>query len=108
MTLIDLPTSQAKYSRRKSVQAAEIGAPDITAEQRAEGVRLWALCKDDLEAFDTLIFPNSTGLKPLGSVQKDSIAQDQAVIEDGGRVCKAEPRGFGKTTRCCNAAMWGI
>src|SRR5687767_13636676 len=64
-------------------------------------------CADDLEAFNVKVFPNSTGLKPLGQVQRDSIAHDQSVIRGGGRVCKAEPRAYGKTTRTCNGALWG-
>lgn len=63
---------------------------------------------DDLEAFNVRVFPNSTGLKPLGEVQRDSIAHDQSVIENGGRIVKAEPRGYGKTTRTCNGAQWGV
>ncbi len=87
---------------------AEIGPPPITDEQRDIGVKLWDECKDDLEVFNVKLFPNSSGLKPFGRVQTDSIAHDQSIIESGGRMCRAEPRGFGKTTRGCNSALWGI
>lgn len=101
-------SKQARYSRKRTAESAEIGPPPITAKQLAEGKRLWKLCKNSLENFNTLVFPNSTGLKPLGDIQKDSIAHDQSVIRFGGRICKAEPRGFGKTTRTCNAALWAV
>ena len=45
-------------------------------------------------------------MKPFGDVQRKSIAQDEEVIRNGGKVCKAEPRGFGKTTRTGNAALF--
>lgn len=97
---------QARYSRRKSDEDAEIGPPPLTDAQRAIGDELREACRGDLLEFNIRVFPNSTGLKPFGDVQRDSIAHDQAVITNGGRVCKAEPRGYGKTTRTCNAALW--
>lgn len=107
-TVLESLSKQARYSRKKTAEAAEIGPPPITDEQRAEGRRLWDLCKDSLENFNTLLFPNSTGLKPFGVVQKTSISHDESVICDGGRICKAEPRAYGKTSRTCNAALWGV
>lgn len=105
-TVLEPLSKQARYSRKKTAENAEIGPPPITDEQRSEGRRLWELCKDSLENFNTLVFPNSTGLKPFGQVQKTSIAHDESVIRDGGRICKAEPRAYGKTSRTCNAGMW--
>jgi hypothetical protein len=101
-------SKQARYSRRKQSEEAEIGHPPITDEQRALGQQLRQETWDDLEAFNVKVFPNSTGLKPLGEVQRDSIAHDRSVIVGGGKVCKGEPRGYGKTTRTCNGAMWGV
>jgi hypothetical protein len=99
---------QARSSRRINKETQEIGEAPITSAQRRKGTRLRRICAESLESFNVLVFPNSTGLKPLGPVQKNSIAHDEAVIVAGGRVCKAEPRGFGKTTRTCNAGLWGI
>jgi hypothetical protein len=96
-----------QYSRTKVSEQSEIGPPKLTDEQRAEGDRLRELCRDDLEKFNVEVFPNSTGLKPFGKVQLDSIAHDQAIIQDGGRIVKAEPRAYAKTSRGCNAALWG-
>lgn len=101
-------SKQAKYSRRKQSEEAEIGLPPVTDEQLLIGEKLRIECWDDLEAFNAKVFPNSTGLKPFGSVQRSSIEHDQNVIIGGGRVCKAEPRAYGKTTRTCNAALWGV
>jgi hypothetical protein len=88
--------------------AAEIGPPPITKAQRAKGTRLRNKCRGNLVLFNSLVFPTSTGLKPFGKVQLDSISHDQSVIVSGGRVVKAEPRAFGKTTRTGNAALWGV
>lgn len=94
------------FSRRSTAEDAEIGKPRLTLWQMEEGERLRELCKNDLETFNVLIFPKSTGLKPFGQVQRDSIAHDQSVIDEGGKIVKAEPRAFGKTTRTANATLW--
>lgn len=93
------------FRRKHTADVAEIGPPPITTEQREEGTRLRDLCRDSLLNFNTLIFPNSTGIKPFGQVQLQSIQHDESVIREGGRICKAEPRAYGKTTRTCNAAL---
>lgn len=96
------------YSRQHVEDVAEIGPPQLTDEQREEGNRLRELCRDSLLAFNTEVFPNSTGLKPMGDVQRQSISHDESVIRDGGRICKAEPRAYGKTSRTCNAALKAV
>lgn len=82
-----------RVSAEMAEDRAEIGEPQLTDEQRAIGERLREECRLDLEAFNAKVFPNSTGLKPFGAVQRDSIAQDANVILGGGQVAKAEPRG---------------
>lgn len=99
---------KAVFRRRQTAALSEIGKPRIQIWQLIEGRRLRKLCKGNLEAFNREVFPNSTGLKPFGPVQKSSIAHDQSVIERGGKVCKAEPRGYGKTTRTCHAALYAV
>lgn len=100
----------AQRARKSNLKRAEggfeIGKPPLTAWQRKEGVRLRKLCEDSLLEFNR-IFKHSTGLKPLGQVQIDSIEHDQVVIERGGKVNKAEPRGYGKTARVRHAGLWG-
>ena len=54
------------------------------------------------------IFTNSTGIKPLGPAQLDSTVHSQIIIQHGGRIVKAEPRGFGKTSRSCNEFLLGV
>lgn len=54
------------------------------------------------------IFTTSTGIKPLGPCQIDSTNHSQIVIQHGGRIVKAEPRGFGKTSRSCNEFLLGV
>lgn len=99
-------SKQAKYARRQQSLEAEIGPPPLTSAQKRKGTLLRKKTRRDLLAWNRLVFPNSSGLKPLGKVQIDSIKHDESVILNGGRICKAEPRGYGKTTRSCNAALW--
>ena len=54
------------------------------------------------------IFVNSTGIKPLGISQRSSTHHSQIIIQHGGRIVKAEPRGFGKTSRSCNEFLLGV
>lgn len=54
------------------------------------------------------VFQNSTGIKPLSEVQKDSVRHSQIIIQNGGRIVKAEPRGFGKTSRSTNEGLLGV
>lgn len=95
-----------KQKALRVVRYNDIGEPVISSADKRRGTVLRNACRKSLLKFNTLCFPNSTGLKPFGQVQLDSIAHDQDVILNGGRVCKAEPRAFGKTTRTTNAALW--
>ena len=97
-----------KFRRQQTEDAAEIGPPELTDEQRAEGDRLRELCRNSLLNFNIHCFPNSTGLRPFGQVQVESIAHDESIILNGGQLTKAEPRSYGKTSRGCNAAMWAV
>ena len=98
---------KARFSRGYQDSVSEIGPPKLTKKQREAGKQLWEECRSSLLAFNVKVFPNSSGLKPFGEVHQSSIAHDESVIVSGGRICKAEPRGFGKTTRTCNASLWG-
>ena len=98
---------KAAYSKERNRHSSEIGKAPLTSSQRAKGRRLRKKCEEDLVAFNR-IFKNSTGLKPFGEVQLESIAHDQEVILNGGRICKSEPRGYGKTVRSGHAALWAV
>lgn len=54
------------------------------------------------------IFKLSTGIKPFGSIQEESIKRTHYTITHGGRSIIAEPRGFGKTSRTANNALLAI
>jgi hypothetical protein len=54
------------------------------------------------------IFTNSTGIKPLGTVQIDSSTHTQRILDNGGKLLKLEPRGFGKTSRTSNELLIGV
>lgn len=97
---------KAAFRRNTTAANAETGPTEISTENRRKGTVLRNACRNSLLKFNILCFPNSTGLKPFGEVQKQSIAQDEETIRNGGRVCRAEPRGFGKTSRTCNTALY--
>lgn len=97
---------KAAFAVRTTYEHNEIGEPKLTARQLAKGAELREKCRHSLLNFNRLCFPNSTGLKPFGPVQLDSIEHDEEIILHGGALAKAEPRGFGKTTRGCNASLW--
>lgn len=99
---------EAENKRLKSAAGAETGKTVISTENRRKGTVLRNACRNSLLKFNILCFPNSTGLKPFGEVQKQSIAQDEETIRNGGRVCRAEPRAFGKTSRTCNTALFAV
>lgn len=54
------------------------------------------------------LFKLSTGIKPFGVIQVDSINRTWHTLTHGGRSIIAEPRGFGKTTRTANNALLAV
>jgi hypothetical protein len=54
------------------------------------------------------LFQRSTGIKPFGITQVESINRTLHTIKHGGRSVIAEPRGFGKTSRTANNALMAI
>lgn len=94
---------KAEFAQKARFDRADIGPipPCKDPELREEVSR-------DLVAWHTKLFPNTTGLKPLGEVQIKSSQVSQQVIIHGGRTQKLEPRGYGKTTRSQQEAMWAV
>ena len=82
------------------VGAAPVPTPEILAERK--------FYEDNYVEMHQKIFKNSTGIKPFGQVQIDSIQHTHHALTYGGRVVIAEPRGFGKTTRTSNNALAAI
>src|SRR5690606_35985640 len=91
-----------EYLRRQD-KLGEVGVvPPLTPEMIERRQRLadeWVLMHREL-------FPDSTGETPFGQDQIDSIKWDQQVFRSGGRVLKLEPRGFAKTTKLTNEALF--
>lgn len=54
------------------------------------------------------IFTRSTGIKPFGQTQIDSVNRTYHTLTHGGRSVIAEPRGFGKSSRTANNAIMAI
>jgi hypothetical protein len=101
-----------KDSRRRhqiklkvSDELNEVGVvPNPTPELLAER----QLYENDYVALHQNIFKKSTGIKPFGQVQVESVERTHHALTFGGRVVIAEPRGFGKTTRTSNNALAAI
>lgn len=54
------------------------------------------------------LFPNSTGIKPLGEKQEESVRHSQYFVQQGTHIVKCEPRGMGKTSRSTNEGLQGV
>ncbi len=54
------------------------------------------------------LFPRSTGIKPFGGDQINSIERTKDIVEHGGHLVVAEPRGFAKTSRTSNHALMAV
>lgn len=54
------------------------------------------------------LFPRSTGIKPFGPDQIMSIERTKDIVENGGHLVIAEPRGFAKTSRTSNHALMAV
>jgi len=96
-------SKQARYSRRKQSEAAEIGdLPAVVNPDRK------AACRLDLRLFLQSYFPFSTGLSPFSEDHHRVIERIQRCAIEGGRFCNAVYRGFAKTTISQNAAIWAL
>jgi hypothetical protein len=91
--------------RRKLMLHHEVGeAPPLSPEIIADRERY----KVDFVALHREVFPESTGQKPFGPKQQQSIQFGQDVFTSGGRLLKLEPRGYAKTTRITNEALAAV
>lgn len=96
---------KARHAASLRNAQANIGPPQPIKKAFA---KLREACRTNLPLFQTEVFPNTTGLKPFGQVQLDSIEISYKTIQNGGLVQKLEPRRYGKTTRTINEAIWAI
>ncbi len=91
--------------KRREDKLNEVGkVPELPPEI----IELRKKYRDDYVAAHRDIFVTSTGIKPYSEEQILSIKHSQQVFQRGGRVCKAEPRGFAKTSRSCNEGLLGV
>lgn len=63
---------------------------------------------DDYVSAHQDIFTQSTGLKPFGQIQIDSVKRTHHVLTHGGKSVIAEPRGFGKSSRTANNSLLAV
>lgn len=101
---IELQKRTKKKARQQNI-VNEVGVvPPVTEEILALREHY---SNDYVDALQKL-FPNSTGLKPFGPAQIDSIHHSHRILTHGGRIVKAEPRGFAKTSRTSNECLLAI
>lgn len=85
--------------------ANEIGPFPEPAPEILERRKLY---ETDYVSMHADLFPRSTGIKPFGPIQIESIKRTQHVLNNGGRSIIVEPRGFGKTSRTSNNALMAV
>lgn len=96
-------SKQAKYSRRKSNEVAEIGPlPAVVHPARKE------LCRYDLLLYAQSYFPESTGLSPFSPSHVRAIERIERAILVGGYFAEIVFRGWAKSTITEVATMWGV
>lgn len=94
-----------RNSRKKADTMNEVGkAPPLSPEILERRNKY----KTDFISLHAEVFPESTGVKPFGKVQQKSILDGQDVFNHGGRLLKLEPRGYAKTTRIANEALFAV
>lgn len=99
---------RAKEKRvRKNRQDAqnEVGVAPAITEDIIQKRQAYA---DDFVLMHKEVYPESTGVKNFGKVQINSIYMGQDVFKSGGRLLKLEPRGYAKTTRITNEALYAV
>jgi hypothetical protein len=94
-----------RRAKRQKDLNNEVGpAPALTPEILARRDEY----ANDFVRLHAELFPESTGLKPFGTVQVKSIHFSQHIFRYGGRLLKLEPRGYAKTTRLTNEALFAV
>lgn len=95
-------SKQARYSRRRQSEEADVGPiPPPVHPVRRE------LCRCDLLLFLQTYFPYSTGINPFSADHVRAIERMEHAILFGGYFLFVVFRGFGKSTICENATLWG-
>ncbi len=97
--------TQSATSKRATDAINEVGKPVAATPEVIEERNKY---REDYVCAHPILFPQSTGSKPFGSVQIESVRRMQHVIQHGGKLVQAEPRGFGKTTRGANNLLLGV
>jgi hypothetical protein len=97
-------TKRRLAMRRSKDKLNEVGvAPDPSPEI----LRQRDVYKNDFVLMHREVYPESTGLKPFGAEQEESIYRGQDVFHGAAsRLLKLEPRGFAKTTRITNESLF--
>lgn len=96
---------ERKRKERAADTSNEVGiVPEVSSEVLLDRKRY----EEDYLAVHAELFPQSTGLKPLGPAQRDAVKHSQFFIQQGSHILKCEPRGFGKTSRSTNEGTIGV
>jgi len=101
----NLLNERRRHLKRQRDNNNEVGeAPPLTPEIMER--RLYYA--NDFVKMHADVYPESTGVKPFGTVQVKSINFSQHIFRYGGRLLKLEPRGYAKTTRLTNEALYAV
>jgi hypothetical protein len=83
----------------------EVGQTPIITE---EILTLRKKYEDDYIQAHADLFKQSTGRRPFGPIQIESVNATRDIIMHGGHIVIIEPRGMGKTTRTANNGLLGV
>lgn len=97
-----------KRARRKIAEADALNEVGVVPDPDEELLALREHYANDYVDMHYKIFTNSTGIKPFGKVQIESVKHTHHTLTHGGRIVIAEPRGYGKTTRTSNNALAAV
>ena len=101
---VDSNKRKRNFKRKRDVNN-EVGVAPLPSPEILEARERYA---NDFVLLHQEVFPESTGIKPFGIVQQKSIYFGQDVFRKGGRLLKLEPRGYAKTTRITNEALFAV
>jgi len=104
----------ARFRKARTIQQAQASARDVLHEVGAvappskELLEKRKYYESHYVEMHQEIFTRSTGIKPFGKTQIDSINRTLHTLTHGGKSVIAEPRGFGKTSRTANNALMAV
>lgn len=100
--------SKQKQVRKKAKQKDVINEVGVAPPPTPEMLEQRQVYLNDFILMHKEVYPESTGVRPFGKAQQNSILMGQDIFHHGGRLLKLEPRGYAKTTRITNEVLYAI